>query len=259
MISNISSVLFIWNSNSQRVDRIETGLRDSMTFLAWGKNEAFLSIGTSKGSVLIYNQRAGRKIPILGKHTKRITCGAWSVDNLLALGSEDRSLSISTVEGDTVHSATLRAEPSQIQFQEMKNDDRSSGESTVRIILHFCFRLNFISGVWQVSAIVGRRTLILLNVNDADNPIELAFQQKYGYVTSYQWFGDGYILVGFTYGHFIAISTHIKEIGQELFQVRNYRDKVSSITTCPALQKAACCGENKYDRLIISKTELQFT
>jgi hypothetical protein len=40
--------------------------------------------------------------------------------NLLALGSEDRTLSISNVEGDTLRVATLRAEPSDIQFSEMK-------------------------------------------------------------------------------------------------------------------------------------------
>jgi WD repeat-containing protein 19 len=56
----------------------------------------------------------------MGKHNKSITCGAWSEANLLALGSEDRTLSISNVEGDTLRVATLRAEPSDIQFSEMK-------------------------------------------------------------------------------------------------------------------------------------------
>ena len=36
------------------------------------------------------------------------------------LGSEDRTLSISNVEGDTLRVATLRAEPSDVQFSEMK-------------------------------------------------------------------------------------------------------------------------------------------
>ena len=37
-----------------------------------------------------------------------------------ALGSEDRTLSISNNEGDTIRVATLRAEPSDLQFSEMK-------------------------------------------------------------------------------------------------------------------------------------------
>ena len=68
----------------------------------------------------------------MGKHVKKITCGAWSQQNLLALGSEDKTISISNAEGDTVRQTSVRAEPSEIQFSEMKADERSNmGESTV--------------------------------------------------------------------------------------------------------------------------------
>lgn len=73
-----------------------------------------------------------RKIPIIGKHTKKITCGAWSAESLLALGSDDKSITISNMEGDTVRHIPLRMEPFDIQFSEMKADERSSiGENTV--------------------------------------------------------------------------------------------------------------------------------
>jgi WD repeat-containing protein 19 len=65
-----------------------------------------------------------------------------------------------------------------------------------------------------VSVNVGKQTLFLFNINDPDNPIELAFQQRYGMIVSYKWFGDGYILIGFAQGYFVVISTHMKEIGQ---------------------------------------------
>lgn len=42
-----------------------------------------------------------------GKHTKKITCGCWSTQNLLALGSDDSTLSISNHEGDTVRQVAL--------------------------------------------------------------------------------------------------------------------------------------------------------
>ncbi|KZS07049.1 Outer segment 6 [Daphnia magna] len=237
-INDSSSFIYLWNSTSSKTEKIETGLRDPLSFMAWGKNGLFIAIGTSKGNVLLYNQRAGRKIPILGKHSKKILSGAWSSDNLLALGSEDKTLSISTLEGDTVHSASLRSEPSQIQFSEMKEDERSSSESTI-------------------SAVVGRRTLILININNAENPLELAFQQSYGNITTYRWFGDGYILIGFSGGYCIAISTHVKEIGQELFQIRNHRDMISSISVCPLLNRAACAGDNNariYDLLDLKES-----
>ena len=133
-INDTSSFIYIWNSNSLKTDKIETGLRDPLSFLAWGKKGLFLAIGTSKGNLLLYNQKAGRKVSILGKHAKKIVSGAWSNDNLLALGSEDKTLTVSTLEGDTVHTAALRSEPSCIQFSDMKTDERSGAESTVSII-----------------------------------------------------------------------------------------------------------------------------
>ena len=73
-----------------------------------------------------------RKIPILGKHTRRITCGAWSNENLLALGSEDKTVTVSNSEGDTVRQTSVRADPCDVQFSEMKGDERSqTGENTV--------------------------------------------------------------------------------------------------------------------------------
>lgn len=80
---------------------------------------------------------------------------------------------------------------------------------------------------------------------DPENPIELAFQQHYGLIVKYEWFGDGYILLGFSSGYFIAISTHIKEVGQELFQVRNHKNVLSDIAICNGIGKAASCGDNR--------------
>lgn len=41
-------------------------------------------------------------ISFSGKHTKRITCGCWNTENLLALGGEDRVITVSNQEGDTI-------------------------------------------------------------------------------------------------------------------------------------------------------------
>ena len=48
----------------------------------------------------------------------------------LLLG-EDKILTISNSEGDTLRTAPLRGEPSDLQFSEMKTDERASGENTV--------------------------------------------------------------------------------------------------------------------------------
>lgn len=226
IIQDKNGIVYLWDANSHKTIQLESGLREGLAFLLWSRVGPQLAIGTSKGNLLMYNHQTSRKVPILGKHTKKIVCGAWNSENLLALGGEDKCITVSNVDGDTIRQATIRADPTEIQFSEMKTDERSSiGETTVSII-------------------VGRKTLYLYNLNDPDNPIELAFQQRYGNIVAYKWFGDGYIMLGFSNGYFVVISTHMKEIGQELYQTRDHKDELTGIAMSLELNKAASCGDN---------------
>jgi len=119
-ITDKSSNLLIWDANTRRSQWLDSGIRDPLNVLIWSKTGPNLAIGSYRGNLMLYNHRTSGKVPVVGKHNKAITCGAWSEANLLALGSEDRTLSISNVEGDTLRVATLRAEPSDVQFSEMK-------------------------------------------------------------------------------------------------------------------------------------------
>lgn len=56
-------------------------------------------------------------------------------------------------------------------------------------------------------------------------------------------YGDGYILIGFEAGYFIAISTHIKEVGQELFQVKNHKDSLTDVALSLATGKVVTAGD----------------
>uniref|UniRef100_A0A3Q3ED44 WD repeat-containing protein 19 n=1 Tax=Labrus bergylta TaxID=56723 RepID=A0A3Q3ED44_9LABR len=226
VIAAKSSSIYLWDASVNKISQIEGGMKDQMSFLLWSKISPLLAVGTVKGNLLIYNQQTSRKIPVLGKHTKKITCGCWNFQNLLALGSDDNTLSISNHEGDTVRQTTLRGEPAEIFFSVMKTDERSAvGESTV-------------------SVSVDKKILMLFNFNDPDNRIELTFQRHYGNIVSYRWYGDGYILIGFSHGYFVVISTHIREIGQELYQAHNHKDSLNSVAISASLNKAASCGDN---------------
>lgn len=44
----------------------------------------------------------------------------------------------------------------------------------------------------------------------------------------------------------MVISTHIREIGQELYQAHNHKDSLNSVAISSALNKAASCGDNTY-------------
>ena len=94
-----SANLLIWDANSSRSNWLDTGIRDPLNVLIWSKTGPTLAIGSYRGNLMIYNHKTSRKVPVIAKHSKAITCGAWSTGNLLALGSEDRTLSISGDKG----------------------------------------------------------------------------------------------------------------------------------------------------------------
>lgn len=51
-------------------------------------------------------------------------------------------------------------------------------------------------------------------------------------------------MVSFETGYFTAISTHIKEVGQELFQVKNHKDCLTDLAISQVVGKIATCGDN---------------
>ncbi|XP_045492796.1 WD repeat-containing protein 19 [Colias croceus] len=224
MITPNSNSVFLWECHTNKKINIDTGLREPPSCLAWSFGEPLLAVGTQKGNLALYHHHTTKRIPIIGKHTKKITCAAWNRDSILVLGSDDKSLSINNSDGDTLRVITLRDIPNELQFSEMKTDERVAGENTI-------------------SLIVGKRTLYLYNLLNPENPIELAFQQRYGSIISYQWYGDGYILIGFSAGFVIAISTHIKEVGEELFQVKNHKDSLTDVAIFNG--QAASCGDGQ--------------
>ncbi|XP_051161969.1 WD repeat-containing protein 19 [Leptopilina boulardi] len=225
VISNNSSSIMIWDATTGKKSTIDAGVRDILTCMTWSKRNSLLAVGTQKGNLAIYDHTNSKRIPILGKHRRRILDGAWSFEGLLALVGDDRILSISTSEGDTRKEIPLQGDPSNVQFSEMKTDHRVGGENTV-------------------SLVINKMTLFLFNILDTDNPLELSFQKRYGRIVSYVWYGDGYILAGFEAGYIVGISTHIKEAGQELFQVKNHRDCLNGLALSDITGKITTCGDN---------------
>ena len=79
-------------------------------------------------------------------------------------------LTISNESGDTTKQTALRDSPAHMFFSERKQDVRSQlCEGTV-------------------SCILNKKIMFLFNIDDPDNPIELAFQSKYGELINYQWY-----------------------------------------------------------------------
>ena len=56
-------------------------------------------VGTLKGNLLLYNHRTRKKTPVIGKHTKKITCGAWSNEVITPLVFRQLSLILGHILG----------------------------------------------------------------------------------------------------------------------------------------------------------------
>ena len=50
-------------------------------------------------------------------------------------------------------------------------------------------------------------------------------------------------MIGFSNGYFAAISTNESELGEELFVAKMHKGGLEDVAFCPALQRAATCGE----------------
>jgi len=218
-----SSIVYLWDLNSKKLMEMDSNMKD-LSWLKWSLSSSQLAVGTAKGNLLIYNRKTSKKNPIMGKHTKGICCGAWNSDNKLALGAKDKEVTVSDADGNTLCQASLKQEPLEIRFFNTKTDDRGRAADQT------------------VSANLSGRTIYMFTLSDPENPVELAFQKEYGTVITHKWFGDGYMMLGFSNGYVVVISTHVQEIGEELFCHRLFEGLVD-LDINFAMQKAAAIGD----------------
>ena len=199
--------VIIYKVRQREAQKLETQNMKDLTHLAWDHAGHMLSVGTAKGNLLLYDSRIGKTMSILGKHTKKISCGAWSVESRLALGGDDKQVTVSLPNGDTLVQLLLKSEPRELKFA--PEPPNRSGKDNAK-------KMN------QISVNVGGKTLYLYKLGENDlppterNPLELAFQEKYGKIMQHHWFGDGYLLIGFETGHVVVLSAKNQEMQEEL-------------------------------------------
>eukprot|EP00475_Leptophrys_vorax_P037353 TRINITY_DN64238_c0_g2_i1.p1 TRINITY_DN64238_c0_g2~~TRINITY_DN64238_c0_g2_i1.p1 ORF type:complete len:507 (-),score=116.28 TRINITY_DN64238_c0_g2_i1:689-2209(-) len=160
---------------------------------------------------------------IANRNRKKITCMDWNPEGKLAFASDDKQIAVVDSNGHgPLAQVKLKSKPTCLQFG-------GSGSN---------------NAVNTISVCLDRKTILLYNLNDPENALELAFQSKYGNIVSFQWFKDAFMMLGFSLGYFVVISTNLSEIGREQFCAKFHADNLKALSYCPVRQKVATIGES---------------
>lgn len=180
------------------------------------------------GTVIIYDRIKDERLEVGARHKKKIICGDWRTDDKLVFGSEDRQITVCTARGEVVDQVKLHCRPVDVSVWSKEGvDDEELDEEHGSV----------------VAVNMEGRTLLLYNLQHKDDALELAFQSRYGAIISFKWFGDGYIMVGFSSGYVVVMSTQEHEIGREQFCAKFHMEELRNIAYCPFTNMLASCGD----------------
>ncbi|OMJ95495.1 hypothetical protein SteCoe_1089 [Stentor coeruleus] len=88
----LGSCVYIWNATNSKVTKLcDLGLNDSVTSVAWSQNGTNISVGTNKGTILLWDAQRSKLIRSFSGHTGRVGSLAWN-NRILTSGSRDRQI-----------------------------------------------------------------------------------------------------------------------------------------------------------------------
>lgn len=258
MITESSLTLFLWDAASKKVTRVDSGLKEPLSHLSWDKNGRVVAVGSCRGNALLFQPAVHKKVSILGKHSKKIISGAWSNHGLFALISEDRTLTLNNMSGETLIQTGFKGDPSLMQLNHLKSSDaiyevstektpRRSGSSHVSTAggVNSSSSSNAIDNC--ISIVLNRKVLYFINIHDSEKPISINFKDRYGIIIDYIWLPEpnaGVILLGFSEGIFSFVSTSSDHFGQEVSSFRGHKEPLLSFSYSFNSKKLASCAGN---------------
>ncbi|CAI5446230.1 unnamed protein product [Caenorhabditis angaria] len=222
------STITLWDVNSRSTDIVESGAastKEVPTCMTWSPVSSTLVVGNNGGNLLVYNHRNSRKVSLMGKHQRSVAYVRITNDDLIVSCSDDNTISISSLDGQTIATSTVSGEPTFLEIGQVVR----SGTTTQTMI----------------SCILGKKILMLADVTSLDNPVNLQFQERYGNITSYSWYNDGYLSIGFDKGYIVSISAHQSELGSEISSITEYKTYLGAVITSQSFDKVLSVGDNQ--------------
>lgn len=273
--NNGGSTVTLWRARTREVQSLESNMK-GISCLRWNSTAPVLAIGTNKGNLMFYNALLGKKVPMIGRHTDSILHAQWTRNNILGTTSADKKLSLSKgVDGDgTVYEIPLQYRSTKMSFSDAHsvtsgqkganatggngkpkraNEERDVVASTPAAPSPGSDgdrRASLKASLGEerlMLAISGSRVLYVVDMSDfssSKSPFELSFQDFYGDVKAFEWFGDKQLLVAFSKGYIVVLSSHTSEVGEEFHSKRYFKDRLEDIAFCPGIGMLAAVGGN---------------
>ncbi|KAI6201750.1 WD repeat-containing protein 19 [Aphelenchoides besseyi] len=229
IVSSQVSVVTLFELATRQIIPLDVamGTKGLPTFAEWSTDKPVLIIGNNHGNILLFNYRTSRKIPLIGKHQRSIITGAFNSD-IFALGSDDMTVTVNNLEGETIATISSTAEPSVLKLIRFHRADVQSDQPEIFL-----------------SFVAGRRTLSVASIADTNNPISLQFQDKYGHIVDTAWYGNGMVVIGFEHGFLVVLSAqNWNEVNHELFSVQEFHNTISYICLNTDVGKLFTAGDN---------------
>ena len=219
------SIFNIFTSKKLELE-INRSNKDLPTCLRWSKTSNNLFIGTKNGMLYFYNKKNDKLNPITMSHSSQIITADWSESGNLCTVDIKRKLSVTTLKGDSLlQNVELKSESKNVKWAKQKTSDSKKDNDVISIIQD-------------------NKTILIYDINQKKKPIELALDREYGNLVTYEWFGDGYIAIGFSKGYVSIVSSHMDEVKNEVNSKQLFKNDLNDISVCDEANRIAVAGEN---------------
>lgn len=120
----LGSCVYLWSACTSKVTRlVDFGEQGAVCSVSWSQRGSYLSIGTDKGEVQIWDANRCKRIRTMPGHKQRVGCMSWS-HHTLATGSRDRSILMRDVRSQEPYSHKLNGHRSEVCGLKWSPDDR---------------------------------------------------------------------------------------------------------------------------------------
>eukprot|EP00957_Ditylum_brightwellii_P185091 14095323-Ditylum_brightwellii.AAC.1 len=195
------------------------------SFIKWSDVGPELIIGTRQGNVLLYNNETEEKIPLIGKHSGAVTCGAWNKANQIVLGSADATITCSNDAGDTIEHLEVDQGPFEIALRDIHTSQTDITKTSLTIA--------------SIKTNEGPAHIYTFGSGRDGQTIPIC--SEYGVCSAHCW-ADDRLILGFSSGLIVLVSITTDEGVKEVWKNDSQSDSIIDVAYSSNTEMAAIGG-----------------